>query len=222
MKKRLFRFLPALAVCLSLLPAAALAADCEITSAPERMLSEDYSDLDPQAWYREGIEYVLRKGLMTGVGEDTFAPDMTMDRAMMVTVLWNLAGKPVAECELQFADVAEDSWYADAVRWAAAEGIAAGVGEGRFAPHAPLTREQLATLLYGYEKYNGGGFTGMWMFLLNYPDRADVAEWAYEPMCWMTMHQVMSGKDSGMLDPKGIATRAEAAQMLMRYLELEG
>ena len=102
---------------------------------------------------------------------------------------------------------------------AASKGIVAGVSEDSFAPDAPLTREQLATILYAYEKANGGGFTGSWMFLLNYPDRADVAEWAYEPLCWMTMHQVMTGKDSGMLDPKGLATRAEAAQMLMRYLK---
>ena len=186
---------------------------------PDRNLSEDYADLDRDAWYSEGVEYVLRKGLMTGIDQDTFAPAMTMDRAMLVTVLWNLAGKPEVEGEMPFADVAEDSWYAKAVRWAAAEGIVSGVGEGRFAPADGLTREQLATILYAYEKHNGGGFKGMWMFLLNYPDRADVAEWAYEPLCWMTMHQVMSGKDSGKLDPKGLATRAECAQMLMRYLK---
>ena len=181
---------------------------------------DSYTDVAADAWYYEAVEYVLNKDVMNGLEKNTFAPDATMDRATLATVLWNLAGKPKAKGEMQFADVSADADYAQAVKWAASKGIVAGVGEDSFAPDAPLTREQLATILYAYEKANGGGFTGSWMFLLNYPDRADVAEWAYEPMCWMTMKGVISGKNGGVLDPKGIATRAEAAQMLMRYMQL--
>ena len=156
---------------------------------------------------------------MDGVDGESFAPAAAMDRATLVTVLWNLAGQPKSKGEMRFADVSADAGYAQAVKWAASKGIVAGVGEGSFAPDATLTREQLATILYAYEKANGGGFTGAWMFLLDYPDRASVAEWAYEPMCWMTMKGVIGGKDAGVLAPKAEATRAEAAQMLMRYLK---
>ena len=188
--------------------------------APEKTSSaEKFTDLDADAWYYEAANYVLEKGLMAGVGEDTFAPGMVTDRSMIVTILWSLAGKPAAEGGKNFADVEAGMWYSDAIRWASSEGIIAGTGDGTFAPAGGLTREQLATILYSFEKYKGGGFTGAWMFLLNYPDRNEISDWAYEAMCWMTMNQVITGKDGGILDPKGTATRAEVAQMLMRYLE---
>lgn len=177
------------------------------------------TDVDSGAWYYEAVKYVLNEGVMDGVDGESFAPAAAMDRATLVTVLWNLAGQPKSKGEMRFADVSADAGYAQAVKWAASKGIVAGVGEGSFAPDATLTREQLATILYAYEKANGGGFTGAWMFLLDYPDRASVAEWAYEPMCWMTMKGVIGGKDAGVLAPKAEATRAEAAQMLMRYLK---
>lgn len=188
-------------------------------SAEKPVGAEQFTDLDAGAWYYEAVDYVLKNALMAGVGEGTFAPGMITDRAMIVTILWSLAGKPVAEDGRSFTDVEEGKWYTDAIRWAASEGIIAGSGDGTFAPGGELTREQLAAILYSFEKYKGGGFTGTWMFRLNYPDVAEISDWAYESMCWMTMHKVISGKDGGILDPKGAATRAEVAQMLMRYLE---
>lgn len=227
MKKKLLRSLTTFAMCLSLLPTAALAGSRSygiqtsgvMEFAPARCLSDDYTDLEPEAWYHEAVDHALENGLMTGVGSGLFAPGAQMSRAMIVTILWSLEGKPSTDHTMLFTDVAAESWYTEAVRWAASAGIISGYSAETFAPNDGLTREQLATILYSYAKYKGGGFTGAWMFRLDYPDVADISEWAYEPICWMTMKNVMSGKDGGILDPKGSATRAETAQMLMRFLE---
>ncbi len=93
-------------------------------------------------------------------------------------------------------------------------------GDGRFGTNDPITREQLATILYRYEQYKGGGFTGAWMIRMDYVDLADVSDWAYEAMCWMNMNGIVNGKPGKVLDPKGSATRAEAATMLYRYCEV--
>lgn len=180
-----------------------------------------FTDLDASAWYHDAVEYVLDKGLMSGVSADTFAPGTQMSRGMMVTILWNLAGKPVVESSIDFSDVEDGQWYSDAVRWAVCEGIASGYGNGTFGISDLLTREQLAAMLYSHEKRQGGGFVGAWMFRLDYADVMQISDWAYEPMCWMIMKGVISGKDGGILDPCGIAVRAEAAQMLMQFLELK-
>ena len=149
--------------------------------------------------------------------------DGTTTRAQIVTILWRLEGKPVLNYLMQFEDVASESWYTEAVRWAAAVGIVTGYSAEQFAPNDAITREQMATILYRYVQYKGGGFTGMWMFLLDYPDRADVSEWAYEAMCWMTMNEIINGVadgDSVKLDPAGSATRAQTATMLWRFCKL--
>jgi len=177
------------------------------------------TDLDPGAWYYDAVDYVLKNELMSGVGGGLFAPGARMNRAMIVTILWNLEGKPTVDHDMSFADIPADSWYAQAVRWAASEGIVSGYSTDRFAPDDSLTREQIAAILYSYTKYKGSGFIGAWMFRLDFPDIADISEWAYEPLCWMTMKEIMSGKDGGILDPKGFASRAETAQILMRFLE---
>jgi len=180
--------------------------------------SKGFQDVDSNAWYYEAVNYALEHGLMTGVSEDMFAPGLEMSRSMLVTILWSLEGKPVVNYLMDFSDVPADSWYTEAVRWAASRGIAGGYGDGTFGPDDVLTREQLAAILYSYERSKGGGFTGAWMFRLDYPDITAISDWAYEPVCWMTMHKVVGGKSGGVLDPKGAATRAEGAQMLMRYL----
>jgi len=180
--------------------------------------NERFSDLDPDAWYAEAVDYALERGLMNGVGDHRFAPNDTTTRAMIVTILWSLEGRPVVDYQMKFEDVAQDSWYTEAVRWAASKGIVTGYRDTVFAPNDPITREQLAAILYSFERSKGGGFTGAWMFRLDYTDIADISQWSFEPVCWMTMKNIMSGKAGGILDPKGAATRAEATQMLMRYL----
>ena len=165
----------------------------------------------------------LGSGLMGGVSNVLFAPGGTTTRAQIVTILWRLEGKPVVNYLMQFKDVAADKWYTEAIRWAASEGIVNGYSADQFAPNDAITREQLATILYRYEQYKGGGFKDMWMFLLDYPDRDEVSEWAYEAMCWMTMNDVISGIADGgttVLDPRGSATRAQVATILWRFCEL--
>ena len=186
----------------------------------EKDPSEVYVDLDEDAWYAEAVDYVIAEGLMTGISEDEFAPAGVVTRASMVQMLWAMAGKPVVNYAMDFEDVSQDAWYAEAVRWAVSEGIAAGVSEDEFAPNAAITREQLAVMLYRVEQKNGGGFTGLWMFDLDFADADAVSEWAYEAMCWCTMKGIISGRDTGDLDPQGTAVRSECAQMLMQYAQL--
>lgn len=180
-----------------------------------------FTDLDTYMWYHDGIHYCLENGLMEGYGNNIFKPDAETTRAMIVTILWRLEGSPKVDYKMTFKDVEAGMWYTDAIRWAASEGIVLGYDEDSFGPDDAITREQLATILYRYEKFHGGGFTGLWMFKLDYVDSADVSDWAYEAMCWMTMNKIVQGKNDNVLDPQGGATRAEAATMLYRYCTKE-
>ena len=175
--------------------------------------------MDTGAWYHEAVDYVLNNGLMDGVGGGRFAPGGETSRAMVVTILWRLAGSPQAGKDSGFTDVAGGLWYTDAVAWAAEKGIVGGYGSGMFGPADPVTREQLAVMLYRYAKLQGKGFVGSWMFPLDYADADRVSGWAYEAMCWMTMNGVIQGRGGSVLAPQGPATRAEAAAMLMRFSE---
>ena len=179
-----------------------------------------FEDLDRNAWYHAAVHYCLEEGLMNGVSDTEFAPGMDTSRAMIVTILWRLEGKPVVNYLMGFEDVAADQWYTEAIRWAASEGIVNGYSETAFGPDDAITREQLATILYRYEQYKGGGFTGAWMIRMDYVDLAEVSDWAYEAMCWMNMNGIVNGKPGKVLDPKGNASRAEAAAMLQRYCTL--
>ena len=179
-----------------------------------------FTDADPAAWYHDGVHYVLETGIMQGLGDGSFLPDGTTSRAMAAMILWNLEGRPAMTGGAVFADVAADAWYADAVRWAAGTGVVTGWTEADgtrvFSPEADVTREQFAAMLYRYAKLRGEGFTGLWSFRLDFPDAADAAEWAYEPLCWMVMRGVINGMD-GRLNPQGTATRAQVANMLYRF-----
>lgn len=176
-----------------------------------------YTDAGATAWYHDGVHYCLDRSLMVGLDEHTFAPDADTSRAMVAAILWRLEGSPAVNYVLPFDDVAEGAWYTQAVRWAAASGVVSGYGGGSFGPNDPVTREQLAAILYRYEQYKGGGFTGAWMFPLDFEDAGQVSDWAHEPMCWMTMKGIIGGIGDKLLDPGGRATRAQAAAMLMRF-----
>ena len=180
-----------------------------------------FNDLDKTSWYHDGVHWALENGIMNGYGDGKFAPSDTTSRAMIVTMLHRIEGEPTADYDMGFTDVESGNWYTEAIRWAAANGIVTGYGNGKFGPNDVLTREQLAAILYRYAKIKGQGFTGMWAFPLNFDDAADVSDWAYEPMCWMTMQGVIQGTGSSKLSPKGSATRAQVATMLMRYKAIE-
>jgi hypothetical protein len=180
-----------------------------------------FTDLDKTAWYHDGVHWALEKNVMNGVGEGKFAPNGTTSRAMIVTMLHRMEGEPKADGGASFTDVEPGAWYTEAIKWAAANEIVTGYGDGKFGPNDTLTREQLATILYRYAKLKGQGFKGMWAFRLAYSDAAEVSEWAYEAMCWMTMNGVIQGTGKDKLSPKQSATRAQVATMLMRYDALE-
>ena len=111
-------------------------------------------------------------------------------------------------------------WYEKAVNWAVENGVVLGTSETTFSPDTPITREQLATILYRYAKMKGQGFTDEWAFPLDFSDGADVSAWANEAIHWMTMKQVIQGMDGGKLAPQSDATRAQIATIFMRFCAL--
>ena len=200
-------------------------ADVPVTQAApvkeEINVAETYSDISEDAWYYEAVDWAVNEGLMDGVGDDVFAPDGTGTRAMAVTILWRLAGEPEAE-KAGFSDLDENAWYETAVNWAAATGAVQGTSEDEFSPNEPITREQLAVILYRYAQSRGMGFAGDWAFRLDYSDAGDISDYAYEAMCWMTMHGVIEGMSDGRVAPRALATRAQIAAIFMRFSETIG
>ena len=181
---------------------------------------DSFADLAEDAWYADGVKWAIENGIMAGTSEDNFSPNTNTTRAMVVTTLWAKEGKPTTVKDCTFEDVEEGDWFYEAVRWAAAKGVVAGYSETEFGPNDLVTREQLATILYAYAQMKGEGFSGLWAFQLEYDDAADVAEWAYEPMCWMVMNDIITGTGEGTLAPKANATRAQIATMLMNLSKI--
>ena len=178
-----------------------------------------FVDVTTDDWFYEAADYVFQRDLMTGTDATHFTPDGTSTRAMVATILWRMAGQPQADYTMAFADVPAGTWYTEAVRWAASEGIVTGYSATKFGPDDPVTREQFAAMLYRYAQTLGEGFTGNWSFPLDFPDAADVSDYAYEALCWLTMENVIQGMEDGNLHPQGTATRAQLATMLMRFCQ---
>ena len=175
-----------------------------------------YTDLNMGEWYHDGIHYCLDEGLMDGVDAGMFAPNATTSRAMIVTILWRLQGSPEVEVTETFTDVSPDAWYAKAIAWAVAEGVADGYGEGLFGPNDAITREQLAAMLWRYaaSPETGGDLSA-------FADGADTSVWAQQAMSWAVSLGLINGVDSDRLAPKGQATRAQTATILMRFAQSE-
>jgi len=178
--------------------------------------SGQFSDVEDGAWYADAVDYVVRQGIMTGYGDGTFGPQDTLTRAQLVTMLWRMAGEPVVNYAMSFADVSQDAWYAEAVRWAAAEKVVTGYSDTVFAPNDEITRQQMATILCRYAKAEvPEGVMG----LAGYGDSTDIADWARSAMLWATHEGILRGSD-GLLYPTRGVTRAEAAAMLQRFTGL--
>lgn len=174
--------------------------------------SRAFTDLSASAWYHEAVDYVLNGGIMDGYPGGTFGPDDTLSRAMLAQILYNREGRPAVAYANIFTDVADDAWYSQAVIWANARGIVEGY-DGRFSPNDPVTREQLAVMLWRCA--GSPAATGR---ELNFTDADRISGWALDAMRWATEKGVMKGYN-GMLNPAGKATRGEAAQMLKNFLE---
>ena len=191
-----------------------------ISAAREGDSDLPFSDVATDSWCYEAVRSAYGDGLVAGTTATAFVPDGTLTRGQAAVLLWRLAGSPVVNYAMSFPDVAEDAYCVEAVRWASSCGIAQGYGSGAFGINDPVTREQFAAMLYRYAKSGGQGFTGTWAFPLNYPDAGEVDGFAYEPLCWLTMNGVISGRSDGSLDPRGAVTRAQAVVMLRRYQDL--
>lgn len=177
-----------------------------------------FSDVDVDDWYAEAVGYVVKEGLMAGTSETTFGPATNLTRSMMAQVMFSME-KGVASAGNSFVDVPAGAWYADAVNWASANGIMSGYGDGRFGPDDPITREQIALLMYNYAKLKDYDMTATADLSL-FADNAAISSWASEAMEWAVGSGLLSGKDGNMLDPTGVATRAEVATILMRFAEI--
>lgn len=176
-----------------------------------------FSDVSATDWFYPYVEFIYEAGIMNGTGDGAFSPRATTTRAQLVTMLYRLEGSPEVSDAAAFDDVPADAWYAAPVAWANAKGIVTGYGDGSFGPGNALTREQLALMLWRYaEKPEGAGE------LRSFADADKVDAWAADALRWCVGKGVITGKGGGVLDPLGVATRAEIATMLMRFMQLEG
>ena len=168
-------------------------------------------------WAHDGIDYCVKNDLMNGIDEMLFQPDGTVSRAQLVTILYRVAGSPETEFKGTFTDVPDGQWYSKAIEWAVADGVVNGIGDGKFGPDRSITREQIATILYRYEKEPA--VTGN---LDKFPDQGKVSTFAENAMIWATREGHINGISTGSvttLAPQDNATRAQIAAIIMRYLE---
>ena len=186
----------------------------------EQTVFERFEDVLSDKWYSKAIEFAVEHGLFAGVSETQFAPNETMKRAMMVTVLWSMAGKPKLEAEQIFLDVNPGSYYGVALTWAARNGIAAGTSLTNFSPNNLVTREQVAAFLLQYARFRGYTLSEG-ADLTGYPDYEQISAHAVDALSWAVGEGLISGVSSGdqvLLMPKTGATRAQVAMILMRFL----
>ena len=177
-----------------------------------------FTDVGPDDWYAEAVNYAVSNGLFLGISETEFGPSVSMSRAMLVTVLHRMAGVPNAGTA-NFADVPADAWYTQAVAWAAANGIVQGVSDSRFAPNVPVTREQMATILYRYANHTGVAVDGGSGSLDSFRDASAVSGYAVQAMGWAVDRGLISGVGDQRLSPGGSATRTQVAAILQRFAE---
>lgn len=174
----------------------------------------DFADLPVRSWYKDAVSYALENGLMNGVARREFDPEGELTRAMFVTILYRAEGSPdMTGKTAAFTDVPAGQWYSDAVVWATENRIVNGTSATTYEPDAPITREQIATILFRYSKAAKSDNT-----LASFPDAGTVSGYAYDAMCWAVSEGIINGSD-GKLVPQDNATRVQIAAILMRYLE---
>ena len=176
-----------------------------------------FPDVAEGDWFYDAVRYAYETGLMDGVGDNLFAPNSQTTRAQLVTILYRLEGEPEVSGTSGFTDVEAGTWYADAVAWAAENGIVNGVNDTEFAPGDDLTRQQLVTILYRYAESKGYDVSAS-ADLSGYPDAGQVQDYAQPAMAWAVAEGIVEGVD-GNLNPTGDATRAQIATILMRFCE---
>ena len=207
MKKRVISAALALCMMLTLLSGTALAAG-----------QHPFTDVPQGHWAGDAVQYVYENNLMGGTDSTTFSPNATTTRGMIVTVLYRLTGEPASGTASQFTDVAAGAWYAKAVAWAASRDIVNGTSATTFSPNSPITREQLAAILYRYAAYKGCEVSQRGD-LTQFVDAGQIHTYAREALSWANRMELIQGKGKGILDPRGLAARAQVAAMLQRFQE---
>jgi 2',3'-cyclic-nucleotide 2'-phosphodiesterase (5'-nucleotidase family) len=177
--------------------------------------AQSFSDVSDTNWALDAINWASSKGYMNGVGDNKFDPNGTVSRAMLVTILYRLEGKPVTTGNA-FSDVPSGQWYTAAVNWAAQVGIVKGYGDNKFGPLDSITREEAALILHSYSVYKGYDVSATGD-LTAFPDAGDTATWAKDAMVWAVGAKLLGGTGSGTISPTGTADRAQIATILMRY-----
>lgn len=199
------------------MPASAVKVGVSYVKATETPSKTTFNDVSANDWFASAVDYVTGKGMMNGTAANTFSPKANTTRGMVVTVLYRLENQPSTSAA-SFTDVASGAYYANAVAWANANGIVSGYGSGKFGPNDKVTREQLAAILYRYAQYKKYDVSGA-NSLDGYTDVQSVSSYAVPALQWANAAGVVTGKSGSKLDPKGYATRAEVAAMLMRFCE---
>lgn len=187
---------------------------CAVTQRPKFTQLPSFIDVSDAAWYKTAVDYAAIKGVMTGTSETAFSPDMTLSRAQFATILWRMAGCPDGSASSGFSDVESGVWYAQAVNWVSESGLICGYGNGVFGAADDITREQVAAILYRYSGSPTTETTGS--SLERFSDASDVSSWALSALKWADEEDIIDGSD-GKLNPQGGATRAQAAQILMKF-----
>ena len=179
--------------------------------------TNDFTDVTEDAWYAGAVDFTAGRGLFSGVGDGSFAPNETLSRGMVVTVLYALEEPGAQKTEDLFSDVADGAWYAQGTAWAVEAGIVSGYGDGQFGPNDAITREQLALMLYRYAQ-NLKLTTSTGASLTAFGDEEQVSSWARQAMSWAVGAGIMGGTPENTLNPGGTATRAEAAVMVSQFV----
>ena len=186
----------------------------------EEPAAEPFTDVDESDWFYEDVAYVYENGLMNGVGEGLFGPGGTTTRAMVVTILYRLEGEPTVTGDIPFTDLVAGQYYLDAVAWASANDIVNGVTSTTFAPNDPITREQMAAILYRYAQYKGMDTTDRGN-LGSFADGNTVSPYAVEAMAWANAEGLVNGVENNRLNPTGQAFRSQVAAILHRFCTME-
>ena len=203
----------------TILPPPPIAPGTPVTPArPAAPVGLPFADVSGSDWFYNDVRYVYEKGIMDGTGADRFSPNAPLTRAMIVTILYRMDGSPAMSGASDFKDVDSNKWFAKAVAWAAANGIVNGYGSGLFGPNDPVTREQLAAILYRYAVYGGMTAVTLEENLGSFADTAQLSAYAIQAMNWAVGQGLINGSGSNLV-PKAQATRAQVAAIIHRYLE---
>lgn len=185
---------------------------------PEEIPEIEFDDVQKDDWFYDAVVYAVAHGLMNGMGDGTFQPNIPLTREMLAVVLYNVEEQPESAGIITFEDIAAGKWYTDAIAWASQNGIVAGYSETEFGLGDPITREQFAAILYRYANWKGYD-TSRKNDLSVYTDAGEISGYAVEAMKWAVQAEVIHGMTETTLVPQGQATRAEAATMLMNFCE---